>query len=158
MGRSKACRARRMAIMWRCKPCAEPACKELAEQGAAFCKKHSKQNYRVEAARVQRENAPWKKWYCLAGWKSLRNIILSRDYMCQICKERISTVCDHIKPHRGNWNMFIDPANLQGLCEPCHDRKTALEDGGFGNVRKGHPSHGTDQLESVRRLQRRTVQ
>ncbi|MCZ6609557.1 MAG: HNH endonuclease signature motif containing protein [Alphaproteobacteria bacterium] len=26
-----------------------------------------------------------------------------------------------------------DPSNLQGMCRPCHSRKTATEDGGWGN-------------------------
>jgi 5-methylcytosine-specific restriction protein A len=28
--------------------------------------------------------------------------------------------------------LFLDPANHQSLCKRCHDRKTRLEDGGFG--------------------------
>lgn len=30
-----------------------------------------------------------------------------------------------------------DPTNLQGLCKSCHASKTAREDGGFGNPRRG---------------------
>jgi len=28
--------------------------------------------------------------------------------------------------------MFWDERNWQALCKPCHDAKTAREDGGFG--------------------------
>jgi 5-methylcytosine-specific restriction protein A len=42
---------------------------------------------------------------------------------------------DHIRPHRGEQSLFFDRANLQGLCKPCHDRKTTRHDGGFGNPR-----------------------
>ena len=38
-----------------------------------------------------------------------------------------ATVVDHIKPHRGSWPLFIDPANHQSLCKRCHDQKTARE-------------------------------
>lgn len=43
-----------------------------------------------------------------------------------------ATVVDHIKPHRGDKALFWDRTNWQPLCKPCHDRKTASEDGGFG--------------------------
>jgi 5-methylcytosine-specific restriction enzyme A len=41
-------------------------------------------------------------------------------------------VVDHIKPHKGDMKLFWDPSNWQGLTKADHDRKTALEDGGFG--------------------------
>ena len=34
---------------------------------------------------------------------------------------------DHVKPHRGDWALFIDPANHQSLCKHHHDQKTARE-------------------------------
>lgn len=40
---------------------------------------------------------------------------------------------DHKIPHRGDAALFWDPNNWQAMSKPCHDRKTALEDGGFGN-------------------------
>lgn len=46
---------------------------------------------------------------------------------------------DHIKPVKDrNDPLFWDPTNHQPLCRPCHSRKTAAEDGGFGNARKLH--------------------
>lgn len=47
-----------------------------------------------------------------------------------------SEVVDHITPHRGDETLFWDPENHQALCSACHNRKTAREDGGFGNRRK----------------------
>lgn len=32
-----------------------------------------------------------------------------------------ATVCDHIKPHKGNEALFFDPANLSSLCKLHHD-------------------------------------
>lgn len=44
---------------------------------------------------------------------------------------RAATVVDHIKPHRGDEDLFHDPANLQSLCKPCHDgAKQQLERSG----------------------------
>lgn len=34
---------------------------------------------------------------------------------------------DHIKPHKGDWALFLDPTNLQSLCTRCHSRKTVRE-------------------------------
>jgi 5-methylcytosine-specific restriction protein A len=40
---------------------------------------------------------------------------------------------DHIIPHKGNMNLFWDKRNWQSMCGRCHSKKTAKEDGGFGN-------------------------
>lgn len=34
---------------------------------------------------------------------------------------------DHIKPHDGDWSLFLDPENLQSLCSRCHAVKTRRE-------------------------------
>ncbi len=49
-------------------------------------------------------------------------------------RRRRPFVCDHIVPHKGDQRLFWDPENRQTLCEHCHNRKTALEDGGFGRA------------------------
>jgi 5-methylcytosine-specific restriction protein A len=42
-----------------------------------------------------------------------------------MCKEQghitIATVVDHVRDHKGNEELFFDPANLQSLCKPHHD-------------------------------------
>jgi 5-methylcytosine-specific restriction protein A len=48
-----------------------------------------------------------------------------------------ATVTDHIVPHQGDRERFWNPTNHQSLCKACHDAKTALEDGGFGNPTRG---------------------
>ena len=56
---------------------------------------------------------------------------LLREPFCRECARRgvrtWATVVDHVVPHRGDWQLFIDPANHQSLCERCHNRKTARE-------------------------------
>jgi hypothetical protein len=70
-------------------------------------------------------------------WRDqLRPFILRRDPLCTICDRAASTVADHKIPHRGDWELFKDDANLAGVCKPCHDRKTAEKDGGFGHTPK----------------------
>ena len=81
---------------------------------------------------------PYPKWYCTAQWRALRVMVLARDPLCKKCVRVASTRVDHIKPHKGNWDLFVDLANLQGLCEVCHNQKTreeeAVEKPGDGNL------------------------
>ncbi len=32
-----------------------------------------------------------------------------------------ATVADHVRPHRGDLDLFLNRDNLQSLCKPCHD-------------------------------------
>lgn len=43
---------------------------------------------------------------------------------------------DHRKPHKGDGGLFWNVSNWTALCKPCHDAKTAAEDGGFGHALK----------------------
>jgi len=62
-----------------------------------------------------------------------------RDHpLCVLClaEEHLEpTACvDHIVPVSGPDDpLFWDEANHEALCRTCHARKTAREDGGFGN-------------------------
>lgn len=46
----------------------------------------------------------------------------------------LATCVDHIKAHKGDKRLFWDEKNHRPLCTGCHSRKTALQDGGFGNA------------------------
>ena len=66
-----------------------------------------------------------------ARWDRLRLAQLNKAPLCEKCQKTShvipATVVDHIKPHRGDTALFFDAGNLQSLCKPCHDRKTADE-------------------------------
>lgn len=74
----------------------------------------------------------------------------SRQYrkanpLCVDCHKRgiikIASHVDHITPVSGPEDpLFWEPTNHQGLCAACHSRKTAREDGGFGNTKNNKPS------------------
>lgn len=78
---------------------------------------------------------PWRHWYGLAIWKrentGLRALVLARDPTCVEClKQKLITPsvhADHIRPFNGDWDLFVDLDNLQGLCAACHSRKTMAE-------------------------------
>jgi 5-methylcytosine-specific restriction protein A len=44
-----------------------------------------------------------------------------------------ATTVDHIRPHRGDYDLMWDESNWQSLCTWHHNVKTAKEDGAFGN-------------------------
>ena len=76
----------------------------------------------------RRTHQPWRKWYSTGRWKSLARIVLRDEPLCRECKKQgrieASAVVDHIKPHRGDYTLFFERDNLQGLCTECHNVKT----------------------------------
>ena len=52
----------------------------------------------------------------------------SINRLCQECKAKdliqVATEVDHIVPHRGDYALFWDETNWQGLCKSCHSAKT----------------------------------
>lgn len=68
-----------------------------------------------------------------AAWRRLRASVLAAEPLCRECarKGRVTaaTCVDHIDGNAMNNGAHA----LQPLCSPCHSRKTAIENGGFGN-------------------------
>lgn len=120
--------------------CDSGTCRNLALPGKRYCELHHKEPVLAESKqageRLRNQNEPWRRWYHTAHWKNLRTLVLARDPICKECNRNPSTVADHIKPHKGVWSLFVDMNNLAGKCKPCHDKKTATEDGGFGSEPK----------------------
>jgi 5-methylcytosine-specific restriction enzyme A len=77
----------------------------------------------------------WKHFYGTAFWQLARRHQLQKEPFCRYCAEggvaRLATVVDHVKPHRGDWNLFR-LGELQSLCAPCHNsRKQLVEQRGY---------------------------
>ena len=107
------------------RPCRHPGCCVLVSDG--YCDAH-----RPRGDRRSEEAKSWRWMYQTDEWKlDLRPAQLLREPFCRECARRgvrtWATVVDHVVPHRGDWQLFIDPANHQSLCERCHNRKTARE-------------------------------
>ena len=109
------------------RPCKYSGCKELTSN--VYCDKHK---------RTDRASAS-KKGYNSSWRKAAQNYLLNNP-LCKSClnENRLiqSEVVDHIKPHKGDYDLFWNVDNWQALCKRCHDKKTAKNDGGFGNCRK----------------------
>lgn len=87
-----------------------------------------------------------KRLYNTARWKRTRKEQLSAEPLCKFHSARgivvVAGVVDHIKPHKGNEELFFARSNLQSLCKLCHDSaKQAQEKGGLlkGNGLDGLP-------------------
>lgn len=89
-------------------------------------------------------------------WAKARETFLRQRPLCE-CDEcqalgrlEPATVVDHITPHklkaaldggdadavRAAQVLFWDSGNWMPMAKRCHDKKTAREDGGFGNRRR----------------------
>jgi len=118
------------------RPCRYPACGALVynAERAGYCERHQSA-VRREVDRNRDTEA--RKLYTYR-WRMTAKAFLVRHPICE-CKDcqqvgRVlaSTVVDHVVPHRGDRALFWDRNNWQAMSKPCHDRKTATEDGGFG--------------------------
>jgi 5-methylcytosine-specific restriction protein A len=118
------------------KPCRHPGCGQLVESG--YCERHRKtQRPRDD----QQRGSSTERGYDYR-WQKARDQFLREHPLCQCpeCKEgelRLlpSSVVDHKVPHKGDMKLFWDRSNWQAMSKPCHDKKTAREDGGFGRGR-----------------------
>ncbi len=82
-------------------------------------------------------DAPWKRLYDTARWKSLRARYIKSHPHCECPhhkgKRVPATVVDHIIPHKGDRRLFFSYKNLQAMTKECHDRfKQSQEKGGYG--------------------------
>jgi 5-methylcytosine-specific restriction endonuclease McrA len=75
----------------------------------------------------------WRAWYKTQAWHRLRWHVLVRDHFtCRMC-QRVepnsrALVADHIRPHRGDADLFWDEGNLQCMCAACHNSAKQKEE------------------------------
>lgn len=114
--------------------CGHPGCRALTREN--YCDKHKQLHIR-NPKEFERES-PTKRGYNYK-WTKARKAFLAQHSFCECpaCKESghplPANVVDHIVPHRGNQDLFWDESNWQAMNKRCHDKKTARENGGFGN-------------------------
>lgn len=111
--------------------CSHPGCPERTRGGP--CPKHQRETRR----RVDRERGSAHRRGYDKRWRKARKDFLQEHPLCELECAREgrltpATVVDHKIPHRGDDRLFWDRANWQAACKPCHDRKTAREDGRWG--------------------------
>lgn len=103
------------------RPCISPRC-------AGFGVTNGRCRPCANQSEQARPNHEVRKWYRTARWRELRAWVLGEEPLCRTCKAANTltptTDVDHVTPHRGDPALFWDRRNLQGLCHPCHSRKT----------------------------------
>lgn len=114
------------------KPCNHAGCGVLVRDGSGRCLPH-KQLERKELD--ARRGTAHERGYT-GAWQKARAGFLRSHPLCAAHATKGETVAalvvDHIVPHKGDRVLFWDYGNWQALCKPCHDYKTATQDGGFG--------------------------
>lgn len=95
--------------------CRVPGCPNLVDRGN--CADHG-----GPQLTEGRESAARRGYDRRHQWWRLR--VLARDPICVNCQAAQATEADHIMPiARGGARLDLD--NGQGLCKPCHSKKTA---------------------------------
>ena len=110
--------------------CRYPGCHELCYD--TYCDEHKKL--------VAKERNSINSKVYNSKWRKAIKEFLKKHPLCVHCEREgrltPATEVDHIKSHGGDRKLFWNKKNWQPLCKSCHSKKTALEDGGFGNKPK----------------------
>ena len=79
---------------------------------------------RAEPYRDMAQYREYQHWYWRERWRKRAKLQLRLHPLCALCLEhgipKPATVCDHVEPHKGDWNSFI-LGPVQSLCKSCHD-------------------------------------
>ena len=111
------------------KPCNTPGCRALVK-GSAYCATHAQKAWKAssQTPRGSRHERGYTN-----QWARASKAFLAQNPLCRRCAEegivQAARITDHISPHKGDMVLFWDVTNWQPLCKPCHDAKTAREDG-----------------------------
>ncbi len=99
--------------------------------GQGLCETHGGIAKHQKYDRVRKD---YHKLYSTKEWRAMRQRALSDNPLCMCCKFygylKPSVDVDHIRPWRGQLDLFYDMSNLQTLCQQCHSKKTQAESKG----------------------------
>ncbi|PGB51835.1 HNH endonuclease [Bacillus anthracis] len=122
------------------RPCCEFHCYNLTRE--RYCEEHrykeketqqDKNRYYDRFKRDKESTA----FYRSKAWERLREQALMRDKgLCLQCKNnrkiKVADMVDHIIPIKVDPSVKLKLENLQSLCNPCHNRKTAEDKKKYG--------------------------
>ncbi|MBI6975727.1 HNH endonuclease [Pseudomonas lactis] len=118
------------------KPCNAQGCNALT-RNPRYCDDHADIGKSAEARRREKQRETSAQRGYNYKWQQASKGFLVKHPLCaehERCGEvAAATEVDHIVPHKGDMVLFWDRSNWQALCHSCHSRKTASEDGGWGN-------------------------
>lgn len=115
-----------------------PGCYVLVQYG--MCPEHKAQSKRERNQRIDSNRPSAHARGYDRKWRDTRADFLWTHPLCT--SESCLRIPHYLRPQATDVDHLDglgplgpaghDPANLQALCHPCHSRKTALLDGGFG--------------------------
>ena len=113
------------------KPCAQPGCPALV-RGETRCEKHARERATRYARQDRRQRGSARERGYDTLWEKVRAQHLASEPLCRACSTEGRTTpaqdVDHIVPFDGLHDpLRLDPENLQSLCRPCHNAKTARQ-------------------------------
>jgi 5-methylcytosine-specific restriction protein A len=121
------------------KTCLKVGCPNLTDN--KYCEEHQALNKQPRVINrdkqkereynKQRAKTPTRMLYD-RKWREYSKDFLKRNPICVVCGNQSQAV-DHVIPHKGNKGLFWTRFNHRALCKSCHNRATAMYDGGFGN-------------------------
>ena len=80
-------------------------------------------------------------------WRDTRAGVLRSQPLCVLCQAEgrvtAATEVDHVVPLVERFDLAFVRTNLQPLCEPCHDAKSARERAARAAQRSGRPGAST---------------
>jgi len=75
-----------------------------------------------------------KRWYDTTRWRRAAKAFLADpdNALCALCqkigRDTPATIVDHKKPHKGDYGLFWDQENWQGVCAPCHSAAKRMQE------------------------------
>ncbi|MCK5604813.1 HNH endonuclease [Candidatus Pacearchaeota archaeon] len=118
------------------RPCKNPHCRNTTTRPSGYCLPCENRSKTIKF-KPKRERATTDHLYSTRRWRATRELHLSTEPLCRPCKKEgrlvPAVLVDHIKPHKGDEELFWDESNRQSMCDLCHRQKSAREDGVFGN-------------------------
>ena len=106
-------------------------CLALAPPGKTRCEVHEQQRAREYNAQRPARHL----FYRTPQWRALSKQVLREQPWCAC--GATTTQADHIKSVRERPELALERSNVVGMCLPCHSRKTAREDGRWGDREQG---------------------
>jgi len=107
--------------------CAFPLCSTLIEPGQSYCDKHKEYKQASRKQYDKTRGTSTERGYS-ARWVRASKMYLRSHPLCAECKRnniiRASECVDHIKPHKGNYELFWNEDNWQALCFHHHNAKS----------------------------------
>lgn len=134
------------------RPCLHLGCAALV-RGGGYCERHAPAQQEAAREKDRERGSAASRGYG-HRWAKTSQGFLRNHPLCCACSAQgrvtAAEVTDHIVPHRlaealasedadrilAARELFWNRANWQPLCWRCHSRKTAREDGAFGNRRR----------------------